>query len=328
VVSAAFTTLLKHQPVDERQFLRRMRRVLDDLPMPSPAPRGVKITKTTVANEPSVPPGVPGTWLLPPGEPRMTLVYLHGGAFIGGQLATYHGFCGQLAKRLQARVFLADYRLAPENPYPAAVDDAMAAYMALAADYPDEPLVVGGDSAGGGLTLSLLLRLRDESKRPGAKKRDCPRMPICAFALSPVADLTGRLPSRRANGRRDAMLNSAMADMATDMYLAGHSATDPHASPAYGNFKELPPLWLAVSEEEILRDDAYLVASKARRAGGVAELIARQGLPHVWPVFYWLIPEARQDTALLADFIGRQYLEAQANPPPRLATVNSAAANA
>lgn len=260
---------------DPDRLVRHLRRVMNAPLAPSPVPRGVRLQQGEVA-------GVPGHWLSTR-DPAVTVLYSHGGAFVGGRLETYHNFCGRMAQALNARVFMADYRLAPEHPYPAATDDIFGVYRELIDD--PRPMVIAGDSAGGNLTLATLLRARDQ-KLP---------QPACALAISPGTDCRGEFRSRQANNESDPMLSRSMIEVATQIYLAGADATHPYASPCLGDYTGLPPLLLTVSDEECLRDDAYIVAQRAREAGVPVQLLNREGLPHVWPVFTFLLPEARRD---------------------------------
>ena len=288
---------VKREMESRDHLVRHLRSAMDTRLFPSPLPAGVRARSGSVA-------GVAGEWL-EVNNPQMTLLYLHGGAFIGGKLATYHTFCGELAKRLRARVFLADYRLAPEHPYPAATDDSFLVYQQLSAELDGKhPLVLAGDSAGGNLTLVTLLRARDA---------DLP-MPACAIALSPGADATGTLMALTANSTRDAMLSKAMIDMAVDIYLAGADPSHPYASPCRGNYAGFPPLMVTVSEQECLRDDAYRVAHTARQAGVPVELLSRPDMPHVWPIFHLILPEAKQDMHALVRFVAKHAGEARNTP--------------
>lgn len=284
---------VKRDMASKAHLVRHLRSAMDTSLFPSPLPSGVRVRAASVA-------GVPGEWL-EVNEPKMTLLYLHGGAFIGGKLATYHTFCGELAKRMRANVFLADYRLAPEHPYPAATDDSFRVYQQLSAElHGKHPLVVAGDSAGGNLTLVTLLRARDA---------DLP-MPDCALALSPGADATGTLMALSANSNSDAMLSRAMIDMAVDIYLAGADPMHPYVSPCRGNYAGFPPLMVTVSEKECLRDDAHRVAHKARQAGVPVELLSRPDMPHVWPIFHLFLPEAKRDMHAIVRFFDKHVSEA------------------
>ena len=247
IIKPLFRVVMKRDIQDPEHLVCHLRKVMNAPLLPALLPSGVSLRYSRVAD-------IPGQWLTT-ATPTVTLLFLHGGAFVGGRLDTYHNFCGRLAQALNARIFLADYRLAPEHPYPAAPDDALCVYRELIED--SRPLVVAGDSAGGNLTLVTLLRARDEGLP----------MPVCAIAISPGADATGELMSRQANNDSDPMLSQAMIDGATKLYLQGADPLHPYASPCRGDYRQLPPLMLTVSEEECLRDDAYAVAERARQAG-------------------------------------------------------------
>ncbi|MBU0789538.1 MAG: alpha/beta hydrolase [Gammaproteobacteria bacterium] len=281
-----FRALLKREFESEEHAVRHFRRVLDHAPLPSNLPLGVSARKINFA-------GVPCERLAPR-NPRLTILHLHGGAFIGGKLRTYHPFCGALARRLQAQVILPDYRLAPEHPFPAAPDDCLAVYRELIECGTDPAdLIVTGDSAGGNLTLVTLQSARDEGLP----------MPRCAVLLSPGADLSGTAPSWAENDHSDVMLSQNVIRMMGNAYLQGHDPTDPKVSPLNGNFEGLPPLMICASDEECLRDDAYAVATRARAAGTEARLLTRPDMPHVWPILFPLVAEARADMKLITQFI-------------------------
>lgn len=290
---------VKRELDSKAALVRHLRSAMDTRLFPSPLPSGIRIRKAQVAD-------VPGEWL-EVANPRMTMLYLHGGAFIGGKLDTYHTFCGELAKRLQARIFLADYRLAPEHPYPAATDDCFRVYRQMSSELNGkQPFVLAGDSAGGNLTLVTLLRARDNNLP----------MPACALTLSPGADATGTLMSLAANSDGDAMLSKAMINMAVDVYLAGADPTHAYVSPGRAEYSGFPPLMVTVSEQECLRDDAYCVAHQARMAGVPVELLSRPDMPHVWPIFHLFLPEAKRDMHSFVRFIAKHAGEGRGDATP------------
>lgn len=313
----AFRLLMMGNMNTPERLVRHCRRLTNIVRPPAMLPKGVSVRKTTIANEPAVPPGIPAVCVSVE-NPTSTVLYIHGGAFICGQFHTYASICGQLAHRLNARVFWIDYRMAPEFPFPAATDDAFNAYSALVTDYPHDPIAVIGDSAGGNITLSTLLRARDalaDGEHPSSL-----RMPACAVAMSAATDLTGKLPSREANAKSDAILNPKFINTAVALYLDGHDPEDPYVSPAFGDFEGLPPLMLTVSDIETVRDDSYLLASRAREAGLTVELLNRPDILHAWPALYSVLPEARKDMTEIARFM-RSHLEApvgKARPKPKL----------
>jgi acetyl esterase/lipase len=186
------------------------------------------------------------------------------------------------------------YRLAPEHPFPCALEDALQAYQVLMERGHDpERISIAGDSAGGGLTLATLLCIRD---------RGLP-MPQCGVALSPWTDLTCSMPSIDANNHSDAMLSTKMIRVAAGVYLKDTDPLTPYASPLHGDFKGLPRLLLTADEGECLRDEVVAAADKAREAGVQVELILRSNLLHVWPIFVPYLPEARHDLKRIVSFI-------------------------
>ena len=282
---AAFRALLKRDFPSDEAAVSHFRRILD-LPFPAPVPRGLSIDPISIAGVPCERVAVR--------RPEITILHLHGGAFIGGRLRTYRPFAGALAKQLKAEVILPDYRLAPEHRFPAAPEDCLAVYRSLLeCGVEADKLAVTGDSAGGNLTLVTLQTARDLGIA----------LPRCGVAISPGADISGRLPSWRENDRRDAMLSYDTIQTMAKIYLRDHPRDDPRASPLHGDFTGLPPLLLTVSDQECLRDDAYAVAAKARSQGVRVEMLTRPDLPHAWPVLNALIGEAREDLRRIGDFI-------------------------
>jgi len=228
-------------------------------------------------------------------QPDRHVLFLHGGGYIAGSPSLYRQLTWRIASAAQARVLSIDYRLAPEHPFPAALDDAMAAYRWLLAeeDGAAERIAVMGDSAGGGLALSLLLRLRDE----------CVSLPAAAAALSPWTDLalTGR--SFRMNAGIDPLLSAEQARRFVHHYLAGTDPCSPYASPLYGEPAGLPPTIIQVGSDEVLLDDAVRMADRMRTSGCRVELEIWPRMPHVWHLFAPMVPEAQRAIEHLGVFI-------------------------
>ncbi len=254
---------------------------------PLPAAKGVRYTPAIVG-------GVPGEWVeadVAGPCATTTLLYLHGGGFVGCSARTHRPLTAAFA--LQGlRVFAPDYRLAPEHPFPAAPQDAMAVYRALRAEAPTHRLAVAGDSAGGNLALGLMLSLRDAGEP----------LPAAAALFSAALDLTGGSPSITLNAGRDAMFDPAQLPHLTEAYLAGADPTQPRASPLFGDMTGLPPLLLHVGESEVLRDDSIRLAQRAREAGVTVELQVFPGVPHVWQLVRQL-PESRRSVRAAARFL-------------------------
>jgi acetyl esterase/lipase len=236
--------------------------------------------------------GVPGEWL-EPSAAKATLLYLHGGAYVLGSPSSHRVLAGAFC-RLGFRVFLPDYRLAPEHPFPAALDDCEAVYRGLIADGVDpRSLVVAGESAGGGLTLALLLRLRDA----GAL------LPPAAAVFSPWTDLAITGASVETNNSAEGMFFNTNLRPIAELYLAGADPRTPLASPLYAELRGLPPLLVHVGERELLLDDAVRLVERARIAGVDVTLKRWPVVSHGWQLLQRIVPEAAQSVAEAAEFL-------------------------
>lgn len=225
------------------------------------------------------------------GDATNAVLFLHGGAFIIGSPRSHRSITGRLARFTGADIFVPDYRLAPEHPFPAALDDALACYRALLdMGYAPERIAVAGDSAGGGLALSLCLRLRTE-RLP---------QPACLALISPWADLT---LTRLAPITNDALLRPAWLAQGADAYLHGRSAEDPLVSPLAADLTGLPPIMIESASEEILRDDSRRLAGTLD-AFGVQ--VVHQEFPRMWHDFQFyagIVAEATRAIEELGRFI-------------------------
>jgi monoterpene epsilon-lactone hydrolase len=212
------------------------------------------------------------------------ILYLHGGGYTVMSARTHRSLTSRLATWSDARLFALDYRLAPEHPFPAAVEDAIAAYHALiAVGIPASRVVVAGDSAGGGLALALLLSLRDAAEP----------LPAGAVLFSPWTDLAATGKSIVDNDAIDPLFCGAWVARHARYYLGKTSATHPLASPVYADLAGLPPLLIQVSDCEVLLDDSTRVAEKATRSGVDVTLRIWHGVPHGWQIFAPILPEGR-----------------------------------
>ncbi len=212
-------------------------------------------------------------WVAMPNSANGRVVlYLHGGGYVMGSRRTHRELASRIAREAAARVLVLEYRLAPEHPFPAAVEDATAAYRWLRKQgIAAGSIAIAGDSAGGGLTLATLLALRDAGDA----------LPACAVCLSPWTDLEGTGASAQPGGADDPMIDAA-ALRDTGRTYAASAVRNPLAAPLHGNYKGLPPLLIQVGTREILLDDSTRVADKARAAGVPVRLEIEEGAPHVW----------------------------------------------
>ena len=228
---------------------------------------------------------------------KIAILYLHGGAFLIPAVPEVHlELLARMCRKLDAVAFMPDYRLAPMHRFPAALTDCERAYRGLLdAGFKPENIVIAGESAGGNLTLGLLQRIRANSWP----------MPACAIPISPVTEMARvHVPlSRVINRRKDPLLPvNAMAKM-LQLYAGDHDATDPELSPIYADMRGLPPLFFLVGETEILLDDTLIVAAHAREAGVSTRVDVWPLLPHAFPLFIRLLPEALQARNDIIEFI-------------------------
>ena len=245
--------------------------------------------------EPTDAGGVRAEWVIADGVPAGRVVlYLHGGAYQIGSPATLRHMIALLSAAAQARVLSVDYRLAPEHPFPAAVDDALAAYRHLLSDGTDPGSVaIAGDSAGGGLALATLVALRDAGDS----------LPAAAIVMSPWTDLALTGESLRTRADVEVMLQPSGMHETAATYLAGADPRHPYASPLYADLHGLPPILLHVGDAEIILDDSTRFAAKAEAAGVHVTLEVWDEMPHVWHAFAGLLPEADQAIERIGDWL-------------------------
>ncbi len=233
---------------------------------------------------------VPSIWALGPGARKTApvILYFHGGGYVFGSPHTHKAMLARLSSFCGSPVCLPKYRLAPEHKFPAAIDDALTAYQALQ-NHP-AGVIIGGDSAGGGIALALLGEITRTGLTP----------PLGCFAFSPLCDLTFSGDSLQNNADADVVLPAARANEMAQLYLAGQDGSDPRATPLKASFDAGTPVWLTVGDSEILFDDSRRMAGHLRNQGVDVDLKVEQNLPHVWPLFHNLLPEAGRTLRHLA----------------------------
>jgi acetyl esterase/lipase len=243
---------------------------------------------------------LPGEWIERDGDgdpgPGRTLLFLHGGGYFFCTPQTHRGITVTLAKAAEARVFVPDYRLAPEHRFPAAIEDAVAAYRGLlASGIAAERIVIGGDSAGGGLTLATLLSLRDAGDP----------LPAAAVLFSPWTDLAATGASITGNDQRDCLFHGSQIARFARLYLGDTPPDHPLASPHYADLAGLPPLFIQASDSEVLMDDSTRLVAKAKSAGVPVEFRLWHGVPHAFQFFARFLPEGRDALRDTAAFMRR-----------------------
>ena len=267
-----------------KKDLARARAILSSGTLPPPA--GALYREATLED-------VSGEWVTSAHSTTTgpVLLYLHGGGYFTGSPKAHRPITASLAMA-GFNVFVPEYRLAPEHPYPAAVDDAEAVWDGLMA-LGFSAIAIAGDSAGGGLALALMIRLRNKGKP----------LPAAAALFSPWTDLAATGNSLLSNARRDALFGAVGVKIAADWYLNGAEPRAPEASPLYGALAGLPPLFIEVGDREVLRDDSTRLAARALADGVSATLNVWPVVPHVWQLACSFLPEARHSLAQTAAFL-------------------------
>ena len=239
--------------------------------------------------------GVPAAWVAAPGiDESRVILYLHGGGYVIGSIKTHLRLAYDLSAAASARVLLIDYRLAPEHPFPAAVNDAAAAWRWLKSKGCDpRRMAITGDSAGGGLTIAPAVNLRDQ--RLG--------LPACLVAISPWVDLEGLGQSMQSRAAQDPMVQKAGLTWLAGLYLNGTDPKTPLAAPLYADLAGLPPILIQVGTAETLLDDATRVAEKLHAAQGEVTLSVWPNMLHVWPLFAPKLSEGRDGCREAGNFI-------------------------
>jgi len=256
---------------------RRMQ--IDAMGAAAPLPEGVKVEALSLG-------GVPAERLTPNNaDASRAIFWLHGGGYCIGGCASHRGWAARMAAAAAATAYTVDYRLAPEHPYPAAVDDAVAAWRAFLAEGHDPSrTVIGGDSAGGGLTVATAVAARDAGLA----------LPAGLHLVSPWANLTNKSPAYQAKGETDFIITQAgIDDFATNYLLGGLDPHAPLASPIFANLSGLPPMLIQVGSEEVLMSDSIQLAERAGFAEVDVTLRIWPGMVHIWPFFAQLGAAAR-----------------------------------
>ena len=268
--------------------LEERRAALEMLTAVFPLPDDVAVTDVAAG-------GVPGVWLTPPGAREdAVLLYLHGGGYQLGSTASHRELAARLARSTGVRALAVDYRLAPEHPFPAAIDDALFAYRWLLDEQglPPASVVLAGDSAGGGLVGALLVT---------ARERGVP-LPAAAALLSPWVDLTGSGDTMVSKAEVDPILSAAVLDEMAGAYAGTAERSDPLISPLFADLAGLPPLMVDAGTEEVLLDDGLRFAEAAEKAGVDVILTVAEGMPHVWHIIA-VAPEATSATDRIGAFL-------------------------
>ena len=282
--------VLVKRRLDQSPFdLRVIRQAMTArLLLPAAAPRGVRVESSRDAQ-------APGEWAIPLGAPTdRAVLFVHGGAFIAGSPRTHRALTTWLAARSGVRVLSLDYRLAPEFPFPAGLDDVVQAIGRLeSSGFALSRIALAGDSAGAALVLGAMQRLRAAGRT----------MPAAAALICPLTDMTDASGSLRTNARSEPLLSLRHRTQSFVLYAGATPLDDPLLSPLYADLRDFPPLLVESSDIEVLWDDARRLVERARAAGVSVVFVPQRGLGHDWQLFVPYVPEARQSVERIAKFL-------------------------
>ena len=244
--------------------------------------------------------GVPAAWMITPGVTKdRAILYLHGGGYIEGSITSHQDLAHRISKASETRVLILDYRLAPEHPFPAALEDSISAYEWLinSEGYNPKNLIIAGDSAGGGLNIATLVKLRDQGVP----------LPAAGVCLSPWTDLALTGESIKLKRHEDPFVSPDGLMFDAKLYLGKTDPKNPFASPLYANFKGLPPLCIQFGSAEVLLDDASRLAKRAEEAGVEVQLDIWEDMIHVFQAFAVMAPEGIEGINKIGEFIKKVF---------------------
>jgi len=288
LLESYFRILRAFTPKSGEADLHKERIELDKLGAMFKLPKGIAVEKASAG-------GVPAEWLTPAGvSDKRVVLYLHGGSYTCGSCNSHRSMVSNIAIASKARALLLDYRLAPEHPHPAAVEDAVAAYKWLLEGGVDpKHIVIAGDSAGGGLAVALLVSLRDANIP----------MPAASICLSPWTDLAFSGETWKSKAKADLIIFDYKEHAFAKMYLGGLDARTPLASPLYADLKGLPPMLIQVGLDEVLLADSTRLVERLKQAGVNATLEEWEKMQHVWQFTASFMPEARRAVQKIGGFM-------------------------
>jgi len=282
---------LRERGLPDGLSLDERRARMEDIGTRFPAPQSASINPVKIAERPA-------EWVCDPDtDDGRVMLYVHGGGYVQGSLASHRNLVFEIARSMKGKVLNLDYRLAPEHPFPAAVEDTVNAWAELLEIGIDpKKASFGGDSAGGGLVIAALVSARDKGLP----------MPSCACCISPWTDLVGSGRTMDTKALEDPMVNRAALKFFSDFYADKEDKSHPLISPLFANLAGLPPLLIQVGTAETLLDDSRRLATRARYAGVDVSYAEWEGMPHIWHIFAPLLEKSRKAIIELGEFVERK----------------------
>ncbi|TXT64947.1 MAG: Esterase MY09-1 [Promethearchaeota archaeon] len=283
--------LKKFQDMTKETTVESTRKGLEQMGAMSKVPDDIRCEKVEIN-------GIEGEWIIAREvKQNKVLLYLHGGAFIAGSINTHKDLISRISRAGRIKILAINYRLAPEHPFPAALEDTYNTYQWLISEknYDPKDIIIGGDSAGGNLTLATLIKIKKEGFF----------FPAAAFCLSPATDMTGSGESYTTKADIDPFLTPDLGELVLNNYLKNADPENPLVSPLYADLEGLPPIYIQVGTSEILFDDSIRIAEKLEDADVEVELDVWEDMIHVFAAFAAFAPESREAIKKIGHFIER-----------------------
>lgn len=281
-----YLRILKRKQSKSSEPVKLRRKLINDVAKRFKLPQGLKIERLS-AN------GVPVEWMSFEAPRDRIIMYLHGGAYVAGSLQSHRHLVSSLSMAANAEAMAVDYRLAPEHPFPAALDDALSAYLWLIKKHSSEKVIIAGDSAGGGLAVALIAKLLEDKLA----------LPRAAVLLAPWVDLTGLSPTISSVGKRDVILSEGMLTSSAKMYAHTYPLDQPYISPINSQLSGFPKTLIQVGTKDMLLNDSRVLSEQLKQLGSQVVYEEWKGAMHVWHFFTYLLPESKRAINSIGKFI-------------------------
>jgi monoterpene epsilon-lactone hydrolase len=281
-----YLKVLQRKQSKTKDPLKLRRKLINDVAMKFKLPKELKIERRS-AN------GVPVEWMSFEKPQERIVMYLHGGAYVAGSLQSHRHLVSALAKTCKAEAMAVDYRLAPEHPFPAALDDALSAYLWLIKKHNPQQVIIAGDSAGGGLAVAMIAKLLEDHLA----------LPRAVVLLAPWVDLTGESPTISSVGSQDVILSKEMLASSAQMYAHTHPLNQPYISPIHAVLSGFPTTLIHVGTKDLLLNDSRMLARVLKEQGTKVIFEEWIGAMHVWHFFTYFLPESKRAIKRIGEFV-------------------------
>lgn len=285
-----YLRVLQRKQSKSKEPVKLRRKLINDVANKFKLPQGLKLERLS-AN------GVPVEWMSFEVPRDRVVMYLHGGAYVAGSLQSHRHLVSAISLACKAEAMAVDYRLAPEHPFPAALDDALSAYLWLTKKHGPEKVIIAGDSAGGGLAVAMIAKLLEDNLA----------LPKAVVLMAPWVDLTGDSPSIASVGKKDVILSEVMLSSSARMYAHTYALDQAYISPIYGQLSGFPQTLIQVGTKDMLLNDSRALFEKLKKLSTEASYEEWKGAMHVWQFFTYFLPESKKAIKRIGEFVDNAF---------------------